>query len=158
MAEEYFYRQYRGKALGTGTFVKSGQWITGDLCRYSKDGFAINTKCENGAKYTIPVATASVGQQTGVKDRNGKETYEGDILTDREGKVFVIEPMPGGPCLFDASNYEDYLDEAPVIFYDALADIHTRRFVEENLSVDGNIIDNPDILTDYLYSISYDRN
>ena len=157
MFEKYLYRQYRGKALGTGRFIESGQWITGNLLHYSKDGYAISTECEDGAKYTIAVAEATVGQQSGIKDRKGKETYEGDILTDREGKVYVIAPMPGGPCLFNAANYESYLDGEPVVLYDALADMQTGGFVEDNLTVVGNIIDNPEILTDYLCSIAFDR-
>ena len=52
---------------------------------------------------------------------------------------------------------ESYLDGEPVVLYDALADMQTGGFVEDNLTVVGNIIDNPEILTDYLCSIAFDR-
>ena len=69
--------KFRGKRLD------NGEWVYGHYIKVTPykdvDGHRI---CTQDTWDMIPVDPASLGQFTGLRDKNGREIYEGDILHD----------------------------------------------------------------------------
>ena len=75
-----------------GKWRKTGEWFYGNL--YVEDSFGCTHICtyERGC---LDIDPETVGQFTGLKDENGKEIYEGDILKWSNGRLYVVKFLDG---------------------------------------------------------------
>ena len=127
---------FRGKRLDTGEWVE-GFYATNpewDRRLYGEHHWIIS--CKNAFQYEIDPAT--VGQYTGLTDRNGKRIFEGDVLVSffcddvpNYGERSVVLWHKHAWC----SRYRDYKPET-------LEDYEMTNYVD----VIGNIYDNPELL------------
>ena len=119
---------FRGKRLDNGA------WVYGSL---------LQVECEDGSIVTAifdrkdsggdaEVHPSTVGQYTGLTDKNGERIFEGDVLTvDGEDGFFVLEFQE------DTARFVMYGDSIVVDF---------DNFWSYEVEVMGNIHDNPELL------------
>lgn len=114
---------FRGKRTDNGEWVE-GYYLTNpewDRKTYGEYHWIIS--CENGIQYEINPET--VGQYTGLKDKNGKEIFEGDVVVP---------------------TFERRLSNKPrVVEHDPLSAYWQCAPKREPLII-GNIHDNPELL------------
>ncbi len=88
--------KFRGIRIDTRNGLR--EWEYGNLVLFKclEDGTTHHIMPFEQYAYRYPVDPATVGQFTGLHDKNGKEIYEGDCI----GNAFnVVEFCNGGFCL-----------------------------------------------------------
>ena len=122
--------KFRGK-------TESNQFIFGDLIQYENGDTAIGEKEITGYGYEATqisnrtkVDNGTIGQFTGLHDNNGKEIYEGDIISNESYKGVVV--YKNGSFVLD-------LGKSCGCVY---------LFCLDSLLVIGNIFDNKELLED----------
>lgn len=97
----------------------------------------------NGVGYEDEVIKLPIMQYTGLKDKNGKEIYEGDYLKDCEGKIMlVVWERNGFKLRYDFERKyqgEKYMDKTFI----ELVNTEDKRW---GFEVIGNIYENPELL------------
>ncbi|MCM1301353.1 MAG: YopX family protein [Bacteroides cellulosilyticus] len=131
--------KFRGKSLEDGRWLYGDLYHTGDLtciCDWTIRPHTV----ENFA-----VDPATVGQYTGLKDKNGREIYEGDILLLSDKKSHsedvVVEHGLYGWTFYNPQTATFYPDGSHTY-----AAVENCRFMFGTGIIVGNIHDNPELL------------
>jgi uncharacterized phage protein (TIGR01671 family) len=134
--------KFRGKR------VDNGKWVYGDLIheKYGTCIQYIETEYPkgNGAperklifkRHKTTVIPATIGQYTGLRDKNGKEIYEGDIIVG----TYKDMGTDTGLVVFKGCGFKV---EIPNVGDDELVD--WERY-SDSIEVIGNIYENPELL------------
>ena len=121
--------------LFRGKRTDNGEWICGDLSRCD-ELVAVVPFTTNFDYLKCKVISETVGQHTGMYDKNGVNIFEGDIISDevrsKEDNIFICEYVnTEGSFIFVSPFDGECLDE--------------NNFCED-LKIIGNIHDNPELI------------
>jgi uncharacterized phage protein (TIGR01671 family) len=142
--------------LFRGKRIDNGQWVEGFVSRHTicAELTYIATVIEIPIKKfykdeSYEVDESTVGQFTGLLDKNGKKIFEGDIvsgtalLRERSGVIVWIKQLAGFGVRYAERNDPTAWQESSI-----LKDIERHRYSDFCAKVVGNIHDNPELLED----------
>ncbi len=142
--------EFRGKTLGNR--VDKSYWVYGGIAYAGGEAYIIKWN-ENDGETNDEVYETTVGQYTGLKDKNGVKIFEGDIISliTVDGERIVITCEFGNACrkIFD---YEVEITGFYFIRSDngrkcyPLTHNYLGKHDTEIWEVIGNIHDNPELL------------
>ena len=116
--------------LFRGKRTDNGEWVQGDLSQHKTGEKFI--KC-GSAISSYEVISETVGQYTGLTDKNGKKIFEGDVV---KGKDYLRKTL-------EVCGYIDHENGSFVIVGDFMTHY---RWLDYEVEVIGNIHDNPELL------------
>lgn len=133
---------FRGKRLDNGEWVEGFLVNVGGYCYILTGLLSIGNGHADFFKYVVDPET--VGQYTGLTDKNGKRIFEGDVVQAKTvdtheyrrtviGIGLCVESKDDTPCI--GVNF-DYFGEQVILQVDMM----------EHLEVIGNIHDNPEMM------------
>lgn len=116
--------KFRGKEKTIG-------WVYGSLLCFGANEYAIHLRNAEGSLIIDP---ETVGQFTGLKDKNGVDIYEGDVIKNENEIIIVLWNEKYAGFTLHCDNW------ACLAFFYEYLDV-------EKVEVIGNIHDNPELLT-----------
>ena len=126
--------------------IASNKWLYGDL-RHHKDDVCI---FEQGGTKGEQVKRDTVGQFTGLRDINGKDIYEGDILRSPSGNIVAVKfgykehiVKHGWPYITDSFACYGWIARN---VKKGITDFFDNEFAAGE--VIGNIYDNPELIAE----------
>lgn len=128
--------KFRGKRLD------NGEWVYGYFYTIQEIEHYILQPCALGVLHT-EVIPETIGQFTGLLDKNGKEIYEGDIISVNGKYPKLVKYIDDYAC-FCLANITD-LNKKWISPWQQVSSSWWNDFKRE-IRVIGNIYDNPDLI------------
>lgn len=137
--------KFRGKRVDNGEWVFG--WYSNQLqgSITTREHFIrVETLYPNGSAYkSYEVDPETVGQYTGLQDRNGKDIYEGDILHVKESLSNFVYNQTNGT--FTSNSWENNFKDV-VKFSPSGLQLVSYYANQHECEVVGDIYTNPDLL------------
>lgn len=127
---------FRGKRLD------NGEWVTGCLVKYAYDSTPYIGYLDAWGDGIYKVDPSTVGQFTGLYDKNGKKAFSHDITEDGLGRRWVIFDCPGG---FGVCRINEWTRNNAEL-HDGLSKKQNAAWFSARHTIIGNIHDNPELL------------
>ena len=117
------------RGLWRGKRIDDGEWVKGDMSRLvSKNRYYIE---DNQEDWVCEVDSSTLGECTGLTDKNGTLIFEGDIIEHEFGEQIIV--------VYDSehASFGVYYGERFFYLYE---------FDLSSYEVVGNVYDNPELL------------
>lgn len=144
--------KFRGKR------IDNGEWIYGDLLHIA-GGCVVyygsqteseliedrpNLAIELYMDEVAPVAPSTVGQFTGLCDRNGKEIYEGDVIKSMYNDIYHVIGYNESRGAFTATLINEYMGNTDGLKTECNAE--QKWLADCKKIIVGNVFDTPSLL------------
>ena len=138
---------FRGKVKYNGNHLFSGDWVYGSLI-IKTNGIFIYVIDEDKfgnivREFEVEVIPETVGEFTGLTDKNSVKVFSDDLLKDGKEDVFRVYQIAGGFCVKSSIWKKDIKewDFSDILIAASLTDAQMQSYISESCEVIGNIHD-----------------